>query len=82
MTFLLASLLAFSSPALATAPDTDAASAPVAAPQEKPKKEKKICRADERTSSRIPKMICKTAAEWQESDVARQSQNEPEVRRE
>eukprot|EP01035_Chromulina_nebulosa_P037047 gene37047-49987_t len=70
MTLLLASLLAFASPAVATAPNTDPASPPVAAPQEKPKKEKKICRPEERTVSRITKMICKTAAEWQESDAA------------
>jgi len=82
MTLLLASLLALGSPALMVAPDAAPAPAPAATTQEKPKKEKKICRADQRTYSRIPKMVCKTAAEWQASDAAIQGQNEPEVRRE
>ena len=83
MTLLLASLLAFGSPAMAVA--TDPVAAPAAATTDsapaKPK-EKKVCRNDERTYSRIPKRICKTAAEWQEVDGVRASQNEPEVRRE
>jgi hypothetical protein len=81
MIFLIASLLALGSPAMVAA--SDPAAAPVAAPatQEKPKKEKKVCRPDALTYSRIPKMICKTAAEWQESDAARDSRSEPEVRR-
>lgn len=31
----------------------------------KPAKEKKICRADRTSTSRIPKKICKTQAEWE-----------------
>lgn len=30
----------------------------------KPPKEKKICKADRMSTSRIPKKICKTQAEW------------------
>ena len=40
----------------------------------KPVKEKKICKDEESTGSRMPKRVCKTAAEWQgsaEQDVAR-----------
>jgi hypothetical protein len=33
----------------------------------KPKKERKICRDDDRPASHIPKRICKTAAEWREA---------------
>lgn len=78
MTLLLASLLVFGSPAMVVT--TDPAATTDSAPA-KPK-EKKVCRNDERTYSRIPKRICKTAAEWQEVDGVRASQNEPEVRRE
>lgn len=31
----------------------------------KPPKEKKICKADRMSTSRIPKKICKTQAEWE-----------------
>ncbi len=31
----------------------------------KPAKEKKICKSDRTSTSRIPKKICKTQAEWE-----------------
>ena len=31
----------------------------------KPAKEKKICKADRMSTSRIPKKICRTQAEWE-----------------
>lgn len=31
----------------------------------KPPKEKKICKADRMSTSRIPKKICRTQAEWE-----------------
>lgn len=31
----------------------------------KPAKEKKICKADRMSTSRIPKKICKTQAQWE-----------------
>lgn len=57
LTLSLAMLLA-TSDAAAASPTTGA---PVAA---KPEKPKKICRAAERTGSRMSKRICKTEDEW------------------
>jgi hypothetical protein len=39
----------------------------VAGPEKaaKPPKEKKICKADRMSTSRIPKKICRTQAEWE-----------------
>jgi sarcosine oxidase gamma subunit len=41
-----------------------AADAPAASPAAAPAKPKKICRASERTGSRMSKRVCKTPDEW------------------
>ena len=59
ITLLSLMLLASDSPAAAPA-------APAPATAEAPKKERKICRREEATESRLGgKRICLTAAEWQ-----------------
>jgi len=35
---------------------------------QQPKKERKICRADQSSTSHMTKRICKTAAEWKQQD--------------
>jgi hypothetical protein len=74
MILLLAPLLTLSAPAAGSTGreiagqdtvGTPAATDP-AAPA-KPKKERKICRDDDRPASHIGKRICKTAAEWREA---------------
>jgi hypothetical protein len=56
-------LMAVSMPAAAIAAD---ARAEDSATPDKPAKAKKICRTDEaQTVSRMPRRICKTAAEWE-----------------
>lgn len=72
MKLLLVSLLFLSAPigAQAAPQSTDAtATAPTDQPvPAKPKKERKICRDEEKAGSHIGKRICKTAAEWQGTD--------------
>jgi hypothetical protein len=72
MILLLAPLLMLGSPvAVSTGQETAGtpAAADPAAPA-KPKKERKICRDDDRPASHIPKRICRTAAEWRETSDA------------
>jgi hypothetical protein len=45
-------------------PAGDPAPAPTAA---KPAKEKKICRALDDSTSRLPKRVCRTAQQWEDS---------------
>ena len=62
--FLLAFLaLAVAAPAIAVEASPNPG-------QQKPKKEPKICKKIEQTSSRMPKSICKTAAEWNGTNSA------------
>jgi hypothetical protein len=56
-----AALLASGAAAAQTAP---AATPADATPAAKPVKEKKICRAEDSSTSRLPKRICKTKEEW------------------
>jgi hypothetical protein len=64
--FVAGLLMAVSMPAAAIA--ADAAAADSAKPA-KPAKAKKICRTDAtQTVSRMPRRICKTAAEWENPD--------------
>ena len=51
----------------AVAPAADATAA-VATPDAKPKKEKKICRREEVTGSYMPQSWCLTAEEWKKAD--------------
>jgi hypothetical protein len=72
---LASAALLLSGPAIAhqTAPaSTTAEESGGAAPAAKPKKEKKICRGDENSYSRIPTRTCKTQAEWDRDPNARE----------
>ncbi len=58
--FVFSGLL--TSAAVAVAQPTDSAPAPTAT---KPAKEKKICRALDDSTSRLPKRVCRTAQQWE-----------------
>ncbi len=64
--------LAFLTGTAVQAQTAPADAAPAAAPA-KPVKEKRICRAEEDTSSIVAKRICHTKAEWSAIDGAQQN---------
>jgi len=75
MILLLATILFLGAPAAAPTVQEGPASDPAAAPAEqtaaaKPKKERKICHSQGKVSSRIPVQVCKTAAQWSESEAS------------
>lgn len=57
-------LVAFVTVGLAVPAFAASDKAPASAQPEKPKKEKKICRHIDTTESRMGRVECKTAAEW------------------
>lgn len=75
MTLLFASILFLGASATMPTVQETPASSPSIAPAEqttaaKPKKERKICRSEDKASSRIPLQVCKTAAQWSEAETS------------
>ncbi|QNA86123.1 hypothetical protein G4G27_20645 [Sphingomonas sp. So64.6b] len=67
MKLLIAAAFALASPAMAQTA-TNGGPASTADQSTKAESERKICRSDARTSTRLSKKTCKTAAEWRKTD--------------
>ncbi|QNQ08911.1 hypothetical protein [Sphingomonas alpina] len=68
MKLLIASALVLASPAMAQTATNGEPTAATVGQSAKAESERKICRSDARTSTRLSRKTCKTAAQWRESD--------------